>query len=134
MKVEGSKPRALSAEAIEKYQAAKTRHSAENGTIRSLIDDYRGPNSLEWSRLAASTKYEWGRALDVIDAKWGTVPIAVFDDIRVKAKIKAWRNSMSETPRKADYHMQVLVALLKWGISEGRVTANCPPSAPMAQI
>lgn len=121
----GAKPTRLTPEAVEAYRNSIDAHKRATGhTIGGLIADYRSPNSLEWSRLEASTKYEWGRTLDAINTKWGEVPLSVFEDFRIKAKVKAWRNSMKETPRKADYHIQVLVALLQWGVSEGRITAN----------
>lgn len=86
----GAKPTRLTPEALETYQKVIDAHKRAAGhTIGGLIADYRSPSSLEWRRLEASTKYEWGRALDAIKEKWGKVPLTVFEDIRIKAKVKA---------------------------------------------
>lgn len=88
------------------------------------------PSSPEWDRLADTTKKVWGNALDVIEAKWGDVPLAVFNDPRMKARIVRWRDSRASTPRSADIGVTVLRALLRFGELRGRVHTNAASGIP----
>lgn len=127
-KIGGEKPK-LGPEAVEKYNAAVIEHRrAPGGTFGRLIDDWRA--SPEWEKLAASTKAEWGRALDELPAKWRIAPLGVFNHFGMKDKIAAWRDAYRETPRKADYLVQVLRALLAWGVSRGRLKLNVAEGLP----
>jgi len=107
----------------------------DENTLRSLIRDWRSenphrPSSPEWERLAVTTKKTWGAALDAIEAKWGEVPLAVFNDPRMKAKIVEWRDSRAATPRGADIGVTVLKSLLKFGTLRGRVLINVADGVP----
>lgn len=103
--------------------------------LQSLIRLWRSqnperPSSPEWNKLAATTKKTWGAALDAIEAKWGEVPLAVFNDARMRAKIVEWRDSRASTPRGADIGVTVLRALLKFGTLKGKVLINVADSIP----
>ena len=87
--------------------AHDARAPKEPENLRSIMREWRSanpdrPSSPEWDRLADTTKKVWGNALDVIEAKWGEVPLAVFNDPRMKARIVRWRDSRISTPRSAD--------------------------------
>ncbi|WP_161596017.1 tyrosine-type recombinase/integrase [Flavisphingopyxis soli] len=66
----------------------------------------------------------------MIETKWGEVPLAVFNDPRMKAKVFAWRDSRRNTPRAADIGVTVLRALLKFGVQRGRLTINMAADIP----
>lgn len=83
-----------------------------------------------WKELADSTRRTWGRHLDLIEAKWGDVPLAIFDDPRMKAKIVAWRNTMSDKPRTADISVGVLSQFLNWANLEGLLILNPAQGVP----
>jgi hypothetical protein len=51
-------------------------------------------------------------------------------DRRFRADIMAWRKSMADTPRKADYHVTVLRALLGWGRVQGQLALNVADGIP----
>ncbi|MBY9062632.1 hypothetical protein K7957_06780 [Sphingomonas yunnanensis] len=92
-----------------------------SNTLLSLIRMWRSEHpdrasSPEWERLAANTKKTWGSALNKFGEKWGSVPLAVFDDPRMTQEVIAWRNSRRDTPRAADNGITVLQALLKFGM------------------
>lgn len=112
-----------------------SRTAVDPTILRSLIREWRSgtperPSSPEWEALAASTKKTWGSALDRIEEKWGDVPLAVFNDPRMVAKVVAWRDSRSETPRAADIGVSTLRALLEFGRLRGRVTINVATGIP----
>ncbi|MCW3837085.1 tyrosine-type recombinase/integrase [Sphingomonas canadensis] len=134
-----AKPKKLSPDILNKIAEAQAERQAsatkEAATLRSLIRLWRSenpnrPSSPEWHRLAATTKKTWGAALDAIEAKWGDVPLTVFSDPRMKAKVVEWRDSRSSTPRGADIGVTVLKALLKFGTLRGKVLINVADGIP----
>ena len=133
MSADGLKKPNLTQEAIEAISAElkiKDAARAPNPTLLlSLIRKWRSqdpnrPSSPEWERLAANTKKTWSSALNAIEAKWGQVPLAVFNDTRMIEKVITWRNSRASTPRAADNGITVLKALLKFGVQHGRLSIN----------
>ena len=136
LKSEGpTRPRLSTATLKMIVTAQESRAAPEQVTLRSLIRAYRSfdpnrPSSPEWSRLAATTKKTWGSALDRIEEKWGEVPLTVFNDPRMKAKVVDWRDSRAATPRAADIGVTVLKALLKFGTLRGKVLTNVASDIP----
>ena len=115
--------------------ALDARAPKEPDNLRSVMRDWRSanpdrPSSPEWDRLADTTKKVWGNALDLIEAKWGDVPLAVFNDPRMKARIVKWRDSRASTPRSADIGVTVLRALLRFGELRGKVHINAASGIP----
>lgn len=109
-------------------QAVRDRDGRRHGaTLAGLVSSYRG--SPEFADLADSTRKEWARFLDLIQDKAGDLaigglPIETLGDPRVKQHLLAWRDQWRGTPRKADYAMQVLSAVLSWGVGRGVIAAN----------
>jgi integrase len=125
----GGPPPSLTPDALAAYQeAVQERRSAPVGTVAALAQAWRA--SAAWRALAASTRRQWGYVLADIEAKWGTVPLAVFDDRRMKAKIIAWRDAVSHQPRKADYRVQVLSAFLSYAVLTGELSRNLATGIP----
>ncbi len=110
------------------HRAISERGTMPADTISGLAAAWRA--SPEWKGFAAETRRMWGRTLDAITNKWGPVPVSIFDDRRIKHKIIAWRDSMAETPRKADYHVDVLRSLLSYGRLLGRLSLNMADGIP----
>lgn len=115
--------------------AHEQRAAPDETTLRSLIRAWRShdpnrPSSPEWDRLAKNTKKTWSSALDRIEDKWGGVPLSIFNDPRMKAKVVQWRDSRAETPRAADIGVTVLKALLKFGMLRGKVLINVAADIP----
>jgi integrase len=125
----GPKPKALTPAEVEAYQAIMDQNRAvKSDTIAGLIRDYR--KSPNWEKLAAETKRNWTFRIDLIEAKWGDVPLAVWNDPRMVAKVMKWRDSAAATPREADYRITVLRHLLEWGRLRARVTFNAAAGLP----
>jgi len=135
-KSEGSTRPRLNADLMKKVVAAQEAEPPpQTNTLRTLIRQWRSrdPNrrsSPEWEDLAASTKRTWGSALDRIEEKWGEVPLAVFNDSRMRSKVVAWRDSRSDTPRAADIGITVLHALLRFASLRGKVSINIAAGIP----
>jgi hypothetical protein len=90
--------------------------------LSSLIGKWQ--RSPDWKRMTASTQKTWQSPLNLIERKWGTVPLAVFNDTRMTEKIMDWRDSRQETPRGADIGIQVMKALLAYGMQRGLLKFN----------
>lgn len=133
---EGPKKPRLNADLMKKIVAAEeAAPAAQSNTLRTLIRQWRScdPNrrsSPEWEDLADSTKRTWGSALDRIEEKWGDVPLAVFNDSRMREKVVAWRDSRLDTPRAADIGITVLHALLKFAMLRGKLAINIAAGIP----
>ncbi|QZH73953.1 MAG: tyrosine-type recombinase/integrase [Erythrobacter sp.] len=130
-----TKPRLNHEHLAKLKEALDGRHQADPTTLRSLIREWRSesadrPSSPEWESLAKGTKKTWGSALNMIEAKWGDVPLSVWDDPRMVAKVVAWRDSRSATPRGADIGVTTLRALLEFGRLRGRVSINAASKIP----
>lgn len=129
MAATGAAKPALDAAALAAYQLAhqQARHRPAD-TLSGLATSWR--SSAAWAALAPATRTSWGLALATIEARFGTAPLEVFDDRRVRGKIVAWRDTMAVTPRKADYHIQVLRALLAYGRLTGLLAVNMAADIP----
>ena len=122
------KPKLTSGDWVRIAEAEAENTSYKVAEVGGALTAFRA--SSYWKELADSTRRTWGRHLDMIEAKWGEVPLAIFDDPRMKAKIVAWRNTMSEKPRTADISVSVLSQFLNWAILEGLLILNPAQGVP----
>ncbi len=116
--------RAFKASYDAAIKALKGEHS---DTLRGLALQYQA--SPEFTGLAASTQKEWRRritkiAADKADLDIGGIPIGALNDPRVKADILKWRDQWRDTPRGADFLLQVLSRVLSWGQQRGLLGLN----------
>lgn len=109
-------------------RAIRRRNQARHGdTLAGLAAAYRA--SPEFENRSASTLREWSRHLDMIQADDGplaiaSLPVTGLGDPRVRQHLLAWRDQWRATPRKADYAMQVLSAVLSWAVDRGTLAVN----------
>lgn len=125
----GEKPAVTREDVIAIAAALEKAKPAPKDTIEGLIRQYR-PNSPEWTKLERSTQQTWGRALDRIEERWGTVPLRLWNDPRMVTQVVKWRDEMASTPRAADIHVSMLQRLLEFGRLHGRVTVNVASGIP----
>ena len=85
----------------------------------------RGP-SADYQKLADSTKRNWGPWLDRIADHFGELSVAQFDRAeKIRPVIRRWRANRAETPRAADYGMQVLSRVCSYAVDPlGRLASN----------
>jgi len=118
----GTRPK-LTAEAVAAYhEAVKATRRPPGGTLAALATDWRA--SPEWKAYSKDTQKQWGAKLTLVQEKWGRFPLEIFDDRRMGDKVVAWRDSLAASPRGADMAIQVLRALLSYGIMRGRTSLN----------
>ncbi|MEG3153487.1 site-specific integrase [Sphingomonas sp. RB1R13] len=92
-------------------------------------DPERG-SSPEWAALAPGTQKTWGSQLRIIEDRWGTTPLSLWNDYRMQSKVMDWRDTRSSTPRAADLGVMVLRELLKFGKLRGLVSQNAAAGIP----
>ena len=93
------------------------------GTIHALVVDYR--QSIEFTALTPVTQSNYQRYLDRIVETFGSAPLRVFEDVRIRRNIKQWRDGIAkDAPRAADIGAMVLGRLLQWGYNQGDLSIN----------
>ena len=112
-----------SAEFVASYQQAHENHRRpDDGRFRSLVMRY---NADKYPELAESTKRNWGPCLERIADYFGDLRIAQFDrPEKIRPIIKKWRKRYTDTPRTADYGMQVLSCVLRLAVEDGKIGSN----------
>lgn len=93
------------------------------GTFQSISDAWE--KSPAFVRLAPRTKLDYLAAKDRIDAKWGTYPLEVIEDSKIRPRFLDWRDEMGKrSPRQADAVFGVLRLILEWGRDRGLIGLN----------
>ncbi|UVO29916.1 tyrosine-type recombinase/integrase [Bradyrhizobium arachidis] len=104
-------------EAIEQHRAP------DKSRFRFIVADYKA--SKDYKKLAQSTRDQWGKWLDRIADYFGDLRIAQFDrPEKIRPVIRRWRNQWADTPRTADYALQVLSRVVAHGVELGKIAGN----------
>lgn len=103
-------------------EAHKQRKAGPKGKIESLVVLYR--ESTEYTSLAEKTRRDYARYLDIIQAEFGQKPLDLIEASDARGKFKAWRDTMSDNPRKADYAWSVLSRVLSVAKDRGKISVN----------
>ena len=100
----------LSVRALRDYAAAEaTLIDKRKGTLNGLVRDFT--LSPEFGKRADSTQKEYRRMLTKVAAEFGTMPIAVLEDPRVKGDFLRWRelSVTSATAAAIDAHVMACI-------------------------
>lgn len=89
-----------------------------DGSISALIIAYK--KAPEYRQLAQRSKTEYGRYLDGIRAVWGDEPAASIK----RRHVFALRDKFADTPRTANFYVQVLRLLMTFAVDRGWRTDN----------
>jgi integrase len=113
-----------SPEFISSYNEAVEQHRApDKNRFRFIVSDYKA--SRDYKKLAESTRDQWGKWLDRIAEYFGELRIAQFDrPEKIRPVIRRWRNRWADTPRTADYALQVMSRVCAHGVELGKIAGN----------
>ncbi|UFZ02920.1 tyrosine-type recombinase/integrase [Bradyrhizobium ontarionense] len=113
-----------SPEFVSSYnEAIEQRRTPDRNRFRFVIADYKA--SKGYKKLALSTRDEWGKWLDRIAVHFGELRTAQFDrPEKIRPVIRRWRAQWVETPRTADYAMQVLSRVCAHAVELGKIARN----------
>jgi integrase len=104
-------------------RAVAARAAARDDILRALLDGYQ--DSSDFAQLADRTKADYRKHLRIIDAEFGTFPIAALEDRRTRGEFMAWRDRLAlKSRRQADYSFAVLARVLSWSVDRGLATVN----------
>ena len=104
-------------------EAIAERHAPDPGRFNAVVVRYKGSN--DYKRLAETTRKQWGRWLDGIRDHFGELRTAQFDrPQKIRKVIRQWRNKFADTPRTADYGMQVLSRVCAFAVEDGDLASN----------
>jgi integrase len=93
-------------------------------TIAGLIERYTDASSPAWTKLSASTRTDYGTWHSRIAEEFGSTPLKVFHDRRIRADVLDWRDRWADKPRSADAAITAFSALLTWAFDRGMVPSN----------
>jgi integrase len=113
-----------SPEFIASYnEAIEALRAPDASRFRSLLTSYKASN--DFTGLAESTRGKWAPWLDKIGEHFGELSVRQFDRAdKIRPVIRRWRSKWEDTPRTADYAIQVLSAVLSHGVEQGRIAGN----------
>ena len=102
--------------------AAALKREPKANSMRYLVHRYR--QSREFQSLRSRTQSDYLMQLDKVVAEFGELSLRAMSDRSVAQYIYAWRDRLASSPRQADYAVQVLKALLSWGVKRGFLEYN----------
>jgi integrase len=102
-------------------EAHASRTTPAKGLFNGVIAAYRASPAYPKN---THTVRAYAAHLADIEERWGKMPLAVVNDVRVRKAFLAWRDGMAHKPRTADMAMGVLKVLLGWAEERVLVTAN----------
>ena len=113
-----------SPEFVASYNEAIEQHrSPDKGRFRFIVSDYKATN--DYKKLADTTRDQWGKWLDRITEYFGELSVAQFDrPAKIRPVIRRWRGNWADTPRTADYALQVLSRVCSHAVELGRIAGN----------
>jgi hypothetical protein len=116
-KVGGSKPEVTAELSDLAADARKTKPVVTTALLSELIEKREG--SAEFRKLSASQKANhmtWHRR---IATEFGTTPVQLFGDDRIRGDVLDWRDRWCDQPRSADAAMEAFRGILECGRARG---------------
>jgi len=110
-------------------EARRSRPDPDAVCIRHLIDKFVG--SGDFLRLKKVTQNSYRMWIPRIEERFGNVPLAVFDDPRMKIEIVDWRDQWAAQPKKAYGAVRHLSRILTFGVDKFMLGINCSARIPM---
>lgn len=110
---------------MRSYYAAidAPRRARTAGTLQAVMDAYE--KSPQFTKLAPRTQRDYAGALLKISDKFGSHPLAVVEDPKIRIRFLEWRDQMAKaSPRQADAVLGVLRIILEWGRDRGHLIHN----------
>jgi integrase len=102
-----------------------TRHRPDPiraGMLPELVHAYVA--SPAFTGLKASTRKGYEAMLDLIEAEYHSLPLAMIGKLGARSMFMDWRDSFAGTPRKADLLMAVLARLLSFALDRELIERN----------
>lgn len=104
-------------------EAIAERQTPDDGKFMSIVTHYK---KHEFVKLAPSTRRVWAPWVDRVAKHFGVLSIAQFNrPEKIRPRIIQWRSQYAETPRSADFALQVLSRILSHAVDPmGKLASN----------
>ena len=102
--------------------ATKNRFGDSSETMGRLISEFKGSSA--FADKSAKTRQAYSRYLDLIRDEFGDMPLEALQDKSARGEFKKWRDTMSATPRAADYAWTTLARVLSFAKDRGMIAVN----------
>lgn len=103
-------------------EATKDRFVDPSETMGKLITEFKAAS--EFTSKSEKTREAYARYLDMIRDEFGDMTFADLQDKEARGEFKAWRDTMKDTPRAADYAWSTLARVLSFAKDRGRISVN----------
>jgi integrase len=103
---------------IQKARGAARQDRAD--TLSAIVAGYRA--SPQFAAKAPATQREYRLRLELIEAKFGRVPLRLIPKLR--GEVIKWRDELSDTPRAADRCVGMLATVLAWAQDREMIERN----------
>jgi len=98
------------------------RRNPSQETLHGLITTYL--RSSEFRSKRAQTRRHYTGYLDIIRDEFGALTFGELETMQTRGRFKSWRDTMADTPRKADFAWSVLSRVLSFGKDRGMLSRN----------
>jgi integrase len=92
-----------------------------SGTVKHLLWRYRRE---ALPKLRERTQADYRLRLDLIEKQFGALSLRAMASTHIGKHIVAWRDEVADSPRQADYRIQVLSAFLGWAVKQRLLASN----------
>lgn len=113
--------------AIEYAEHKKSTSESKIKTIETLIEHFTGTNkhpNPDFNVLADSTQRDHLYAFGIIKKEWPQLPIKLTQQRGMKAEIRKWHRSFSDSPRKADKLLFSLSKVFSYALADEIIDKN----------
>jgi integrase len=109
---------------IHSYNEAIARKvAAPSGVLLTILQGYQA--SADFRSLADRTRADYVKHIEVIEKKFGDLPLSALSDPRTRGVFMAWRDKLAlASRRQADYSWVVLARTISWAVNRGLVLTN----------
>lgn len=102
--------------------ALDRRRNPQTSDLSMLIREFR--SSSDFRMLSKATGKDYLIYLDKIREKFGRLSFDELEQKETRGEFKAWRDTMADTPRTADYAWTTLARVLSFAKDRGRIAVN----------
>lgn len=104
--------------------AERDKPHKHGNTFQDLINAYQ--QDPVFQNLSAATRKGYVQRIRRIEEKFGSVPIKVLNDPRIRDDFLAWRTQIAKDsgPREADYRIAVMARILSWAHHHRKILEN----------
>lgn len=108
---------------VSEFQAiSKAAVQPDNDSLAGLIVQYK--SSPAYTDLSSVSQRDYDPFLAQLSSEFGDMPIIALNEYGARSVFKDWRDTMAQTPRKADRAWAVVKRVFSWALDKELITRN----------